>query len=294
MIASVRTLIENAKHVVVLTGAGMSTESGVPDFRGPNGLWREHDVMQVASIETFRNNAPFAWEFYRDRFTSLAEVEPNAGHLALALLEEQGKIASVLTQNIDGLHRQAGQETLHEVHGTISLARCLNQECAVETIPMTEALAQKIAVPLCPSCGSFLKPDVTLFGELLPPAFELALEEVDQCDLLICCGSSLLVTPVSMIPYQVRNTGGKVVIINSGPTGYDREADIVIDGRLGEVLPQLITDKDRALGRCADCGHWFDEHDHGWCPGQIGSDGLIAVETAQAFELIEEFDAIQE
>jgi NAD-dependent deacetylase len=240
-IEKAKEMLAEANRAFVLTGAGISTESGIPDFRGSNGLWRNHDVMEVASLQNFKVNAAQSWEFYKERWIGLKGIEPNDGHYALAQLEREGKIAGILTQNIDGLHRRAGSKNVYEVHGTIQESLCL--DCR-SRFPMTDTLTslwvEDKGYPICPNCEGVLKPGVILFGEDLPSAFLEGLQELDSVDLLVCCGSSLEVVPVARIPYWIKDEGGKVIVINMGRGGFDEEADLVIGLPLGETLPKLL------------------------------------------------------
>jgi NAD-dependent deacetylase len=159
-------LLRAHQPCVVLTGAGVSTESGIPDFRSPTGIWRRYDPMEYATIDAFLADPEKVWGFYGQRLAALADVEPNDGHRALAHLEERGWVDAVVTQNVDGLHARAGSRTVVEVHGSNRTSSCL--ECGT-SVPFAEALA-RLPVPACPTCGRVLKPDVVMFGELLPQA----------------------------------------------------------------------------------------------------------------------------
>jgi NAD-dependent deacetylase len=230
-------LLEQAECAVALTGAGISTESGIPDFRGPDGLWRDKRLEELADLQTFQREPQTTWEFYRLRLKLMEEKEPNAGHRALNLLERRGLLKGIVTQNVDGLHWKAGSEPL-EVHGTLQKAECLS--CLIR-VPMAAALedADEQGVPRCRRCGGPLKPGITLFGELLPEAVDVAYKLVERCDLLLVCGSSLMVWPVSSFPWMVQEHGGRLAILNRGVTDFDARADIRLDGALGELLPAL-------------------------------------------------------
>jgi NAD-dependent deacetylase len=193
-------LVRERQPVVVLTGAGISTESGIPDFRSPTGLWAEYDPMEYATIRAFRRDPVKVWEFYALRFSVLREAEPNAGHRALAELERRGLVQTIVTQNIDGLHQAAGSEDVLEVHGSIRTATCL--ECG-KRVPLEEVVAslEVHPAPPCRRCGAILKPDVVMFGELLPPdAIDRAVELARAAGLLLAVGSSLEVYPVAGPP----------------------------------------------------------------------------------------------
>ena len=221
---------------MVLTGAGISTESGIPDFRSPTGIWAQYDPMDYATIAAFRRDPVKVWEFYALRFEVLTRAEPNAGHLALAELERRGFVRSVVTQNIDGLHERAGSQDVVEVHGSIRTASCL--ACG-ERVPFADVVAalHDGPAPPCPKCGEILKPDVVMFGELLPEgAMERAAALAREAGLLLVVGSTLEVYPVATLPDDTLGAGGELAIVNRGPTPYDRRAALRIDGGAGEVL----------------------------------------------------------
>jgi NAD-dependent deacetylase len=232
-------LVRERQPCVVLTGAGISTESGIPDFRSPGGIWAEYDPMEYATIGAFRRDPVKVWEFYALRFELLTTAEPNAGHLALAELERRGLVAAVVTQNIDGLHERAGSREVVEVHGSIRSASCL--ECG-ERVPLEEVVAALRAAPAppCPRCGAVLKPDVVMFGELLPAdAIDRAIELVRGAGLLLVVGSSLEVQPVAGLPDEAVSAGVALAILNRGRTPFDHLASVRIDRAAGEALSEL-------------------------------------------------------
>ena len=221
---------------VVLTGAGISTESGIPDFRSPTGIWASVDPVEVASLQAVRRDPTRVWDFYRLRIHTLLEAQPNQGHLALAELERRGLIEAVVTQNIDLLHTRAGSHEVVEVHGSIRSAVCLR--CGGEE-PLESVLAQLEArpMPTCPECDAILKPGVVLFGELLPEGvMERATELARGAELVLVVGSSLEVWPVAGLPLEAR----AFAIVNRGPTSLDDRALTRIDGAAGEILPELV------------------------------------------------------
>jgi NAD-dependent deacetylase len=229
-------LVRTHQPCVVLTGAGISTESGIPDFRSPTGIWREYDPMEYATIEAFHADPAKVWGFYRKRLLMLGDAQPNTGHFALAELEGRGWIDAVVTQNVDGLHARAGSQTVVEVHGSIRNARCLACDA---TVPAADALAG-LPLPACPSCGNVLKPDVVLFGELLPEAaIDRAVALAAEARLLLVVGSSLEVYPVAGLPLETLAAGGRFAIVNRGETQLDNHADVRIDGGAGETLSAL-------------------------------------------------------
>ena len=236
--ARVAGLLRGADRAVVLTGAGISVPSGIPDFRSPGtGLWENVDPMEVAHIDAWRRDPDRFWSFYGQRFASLTDKQPNEAHLALAELERRGLVRAVITQNIDGLHRVAGTERLIEVHGSIDRSVCMECGGKLPIERVVELLAENDGAPLCPACVAPLKPDVVLFGELLP---ERALAEAQQlameADLMICVGSSLEVYPVAGLPAITHGGGGRLVLVTQGPTPYDGDAEVKLDG---DVVPEL-------------------------------------------------------
>jgi NAD-dependent deacetylase len=244
--AAINTLAEavvNARSTVVLTGAGVSVPSGIPDFRTPEtGMWANVDPMEVAHIETFRNEPERFWSFYGDRFASLGDKRPNGAHKALAELEKRGLIDAVITQNIDRLHHMAGTEDLIEVHGSIEISRCLNCGAAYELEWVRDEAAEQ-GIPRCNKCDLAppLKPDVVLFGEMLPEAaLQRAFELASGADVLIAIGSSLVVHPVAGIPTITLRSGGELAIITNGPTPYDDDAFIKLDGDVEQELEALL------------------------------------------------------
>ena len=227
-------LIRANQPCVVLTGAGVSTESGIPDFRSAGGIWARFDPYEVASIDAFHRDPARVWEFYALRLDVLAEAEPNAAHHALAQLEHAGLVEAVITQNVDRLHAAAGSRDVVEVHGTIAQARCL--QCGT-VVPREEL---ELPLPHCPRCGAVPKPDVVMFGELLPAAaIDRATDLARRAALLLVVGSSLEVWPVAGLPQETLDGGGKVAIVNREPTRYDGRAALVIRGSAGDALRPL-------------------------------------------------------
>ncbi len=241
-IARLAELIGNAGSVVALTGAGISVPSGIPDFRTPGtGLWEKVDPMEVAHIDAFRSDPVRFWSFYGQRFATLEHKQPNGAHRALAALEERGLLDAVITQNIDMLHRKAGTRELVEVHG--SIASCSCPACGVSAaLEQVRARLQGAAdgVPRCEQCGEPVKPDVVLFGELLPElALARARELCARADVLLCVGSSLEVHPVAGLPLLTRDAGGAVAIVTQGPTPLDGLASVRLSGDVVEELDAL-------------------------------------------------------
>jgi NAD-dependent deacetylase len=233
-------LIRAEQPCVVLTGAGVSTESGIPDFRSRTGLWAEYDPMEYATISAFRADPVKVWDFYGKRCEVLATARPNAAHLALAELERRGLVRAVITQNIDLLHERAGSRELVEVHGSIRTSSCLS--CGhVEPLEGVLELLRDAPAPACRNCGTILKPDVVMFGELLPPeAIDRAFELAQEAALLVVVGSSLEVHPVAGLPEQTLTARGRLAILNRGRTPYDTQAALTVDASAGEVLAAVV------------------------------------------------------
>ena len=229
-------LIRECHPCVVLTGAGVSTESGIPDFRSRDGIWARYDPMEYATIDAFRRDPVKVWEFYGRRLDVLRHARPNAAHVALAELERGGYVHAVVTQNVDRLHELAGSQEVVEVHGSIRTSSCLS--CRV-TVPFEEVVRQleDAPAPVCPACGTVLKPDVVMFGELLPAgAIERATALARSTRLLLVVGSSLAVYPVASLPEDTLQAGGLLAIVNAEPTPYDGRAAFAIHAPAGETL----------------------------------------------------------
>jgi NAD-dependent deacetylase len=233
-------LISESSCAVALTGAGISVPSGIPDFRSPGtGLWTKVDPMKVAHIDAFRRDPKAFWEYYRPRFETLGDKRPNPAHEALAELERRGLLEAVVTQNIDRLHRAAGSERVVEVHGSIETSSC--QACGASfRLEEVEALFVD-GVAECRLCCGAVKPDVVLFGELLPEeAMTEAQELAERADLMLCVGSSLEVYPVAGLPAIFLETGGALAIVTQSSTPYDREAAVRLSGDVVEDLGAVL------------------------------------------------------
>jgi NAD-dependent deacetylase len=231
-VAALAALVRERQPCVVLTGAGVSTESGIPDFRSETGIWASVDPFEVASMRAFRRDPARVWGFYRERIHLLRDAEPNAAHHALAELERRGFVQAVVTQNIDTLHTRAGSSDVVEVHGSIRSAQCLG---CLWTEPADAVLVQldESPIPSCPQCGEVLKPGVVLFGELLPgAAMERATRLARSARLVLVVGSSLEVWPVAGLPLEAR----AFAIVNRGPTALDDQALLKVDAPAGETL----------------------------------------------------------
>jgi NAD-dependent protein deacetylase/lipoamidase len=234
-------LIRGSRCTVALTGAGISVPSGIPDFRTPEtGLWENVDPMEVAHIDVFEADPARFWSYYRPRFHSLGDKQPNAAHEALAELERRGLLSGVITQNIDRLHRAAGSQNVIEVHGSIETSTCRHCDAAYG-LGEVDALFDADGVAKCSACEGAVKPDVVLFGEMLPAAaMRQAQELAARADLMLCIGSSLVVHPVASLPEVTVACGGSLAIVTKGATPYDGQAVLKLDGELDEELSAVL------------------------------------------------------
>ncbi|HUH99170.1 MAG TPA: NAD-dependent deacylase [Anaerolineales bacterium] len=246
--ASVQTGIEfsaelfrQAERAVVLTGAGISTPSGIPDFRSEgSGLWSRDEPLEVASLHTFRTHPERFYEWFRPLAHQIFEAAPNAAHRALAELEKAGHIRAVLTQNIDMLHQKAGMRHVVELHGTLRTLSCTECFQQVDSAPYLKPFVEEGKLPRCPHCRALLKPDVILFGEQLPQrAWFEAQQESRTCDLMLVAGSSLEVLPVAGLPMQALDRGAHLVIINNSPTYLNVRADTAIQEDVSDIIPAI-------------------------------------------------------
>jgi NAD-dependent deacetylase len=234
-------LLGGARSAVALTGAGVSVPSGIPDFRSPGtGLWEKVDPMEVAHISVFERDPARFWRYYRPRFQTLGDKRPNAAHEALAELERRGLLAGVITQNIDRLHRAAGSREVVEVHGSIETSSCT--ECGASFgLDRVEGLFDATGVAICDECAGPVKPDVVLFGELLPEAAMARAQELaESAELMLCVGSSLAVYPVAGLPELTLAAGGRLAIVTQGSTPYDEVAAVRLGGEVDEELAALL------------------------------------------------------
>jgi NAD-dependent deacetylase len=240
-IASALSLLRHSEYAIALTGAGVSTPSGIPDFRGPeSGLWERVDPMAVASLFAFRRNPDAFYRWIRPLADQVRTAEPNPAHVALSKMEESGALRAIITQNIDGLHRQAGSRRVIEIHGHFRTATCLNCYRTAPGQIVLDQLLDDAGVPSCPDCGGTLKPDVILFGEQIPHlALRSAYEETRRSDLILVAGSSLTVEPAASIPLLALEHGAKLIVINLQATPLDGRADVVIHDDVATVLPEL-------------------------------------------------------
>ncbi|OQX65291.1 MAG: hypothetical protein B5M51_01145 [Anaerolinea sp. 4484_236] len=234
-------LFRKAKHAIALTGAGISTPSGIPDFRSEGtGLWAKEEDMEAASLATFRYKPELFYKWFRPFAGQIVNASPNSGHIALAELEKAGYLRSVVTQNIDVLHQKAGSNHVIEMHGTLHTLSCTQCFHQVEAEPYLAPFIEDEQIPKCPKCDSILKPDVILFGEQLPQkAWLEAQNECRNCDLMLVTGSSLEVLPVAGLPMQALDRGAHLIIVNQTPTYLSVRADIVILEDVARILPAI-------------------------------------------------------
>lgn len=233
-------LLRQSSYAVAMTGAGHSTPSGIPDFRSPeSGLWTRVDAMAVASIFAFRRRPQDFYDWIRPLARLMIEARPNPAHQALAQLETAGLLRSVITQNIDGLHQRAGSQRVHEVHGHMREATCVQCYQVVPADHFIQEFIEHGKVPRC-SCGGVMKPNVILFGEQLPlDVLTAARHDATCCDLMLVAGSSLEVEPAASLPLVALGHGAQLIIINYQPTYLDERADVVIHADVAEVLPRI-------------------------------------------------------
>jgi len=231
--------IRRSRLTVAMTGAGVSVESGLPDFRSPGGIWSKYDPREYAYIESFLRNPRKIWRFIDELIRDYGDAQPNEGHRALARLEAAGKLAAVITQNIDNLHQAGGSEKVIEFHGNMHRLICLDCRSSY-SIRDEEVMAQ--TPPQC-RCGRVLKPDFVFFGEMIPPrALEESFRLAAQCDVLLVAGTSAEVSPASMIPAEAKQSGATLVELNLSPTLLtDHLTDIFLPGPFAEVMPRLTT-----------------------------------------------------
>ncbi|HOI23179.1 MAG TPA: Sir2 family NAD-dependent protein deacetylase [Spirochaetales bacterium] len=241
-------LIQESRYCIAFTGAGVSTLSGIRDFRGKNGLYQDLNAEKIFDIEVFREDPSFYYRATRDFIYNLDEKKPSVVHRVLATLEGRGLLKAVITQNIDLLHQKAGSKVVIEVHGSPQAHRC--QSCGTTMdFANAAALVKAGALPRCGRCGGALKPDITFFGENLPSgALRKARDEASQADLMLVLGSSLLVYPAASLPHYTLDSGGDIVVVNDMPTHLDRRAKLKFNdlGPLFEYLESRLMDKNSA------------------------------------------------
>lgn len=237
MINTVVEYLRKAKDVCILTGAGVSAESGVPTFRdAQSGLWAKYEPQELATPEAFQANPDLVWQWYTWRRELVAQVSPNPGHAALVEIASHVPAMSLVTQNVDGLHQRAGSEAVIEFHGNLFRNRCFAGNCDVATADLT------VEAPLCPNCHARIRPDVVWFGEPIPEqAMRQATQAAERCDLFLSIGTSALVWPAAGLADLARRAGAKIVEINLDPTAIGAFADVSLQGQSGRILPELAT-----------------------------------------------------
>jgi NAD-dependent protein deacetylase/lipoamidase len=237
-IKALRDALVKAKRVAALTGAGISAESGVPTFRGADGLWRNHNVMELATPHAFSRDPELVWEFYNWRRNLIAGLTFNPGHKALVDLEARVPHFTLITQNVDGLHLKAGSKNLLEIHGNLWKVRCT--QCHTVTLDMSSNMG---SLPKCGECGGLLRPHVVWFGESLDYALlNRAVEAARSCQVMLVIGTSAIVQPAASLAFEAKETGGVVAEINLEETPNSEMMDMVLLGKSGEILPKLLED----------------------------------------------------
>ncbi|WXG43647.1 MAG: NAD-dependent deacylase [Promethearchaeati archaeon SRVP18_Atabeyarchaeia-1] len=242
LIAKAAKIIMDSKKLVVLTGAGISTESGIPDFRSPGGLWSKYDPMKVASIGAFRSDPKSWWIWALSLGPDVLDAKPNKAHVAIAELEKMGKVNAVVTQNIDGLHQKAGNVYVLELHGSMATASCTRCGARYPREEVMELVKMGENPPMCDLDAGILKPDIVLFGEPLPPLiFQEATKKSMECDVMLIVGSSLVVYPAAVLPKLAKDNGAKMILVNMEPTEMDDQCDVVIHEKAGDVMLKIVS-----------------------------------------------------
>lgn len=229
--------LQHARSVCVLTGAGVSAESGVPTFRGEDGLWKKFKPEELANFDAFINNPELVWEWYTYRKQVIKNVQPNPAHLALVEMEQMVPDFTLVTQNVDNLHRRAGSKNVLELHGNIERSYCIDCRTVAEDVELTPDRK----APRCEKCGGLIRPDVVWFGELLPvEIFQKASAAANRCELFLTVGTSAIVYPAASLPQVARSRGAYVVEINAEPTEISPRVHESLIGKAGEILPALV------------------------------------------------------
>ncbi len=232
-------LIKKSQKAIAFTGAGISTPSGIPDFRSPGGLWSKYDPFRVASVQALDSNPVMVWQFLMETTALLDSSQPNPAHLALAELEKQQQLLGVITQNIDNLHQRAGSEMVVEYHGNFQRFYCRDCQAGVSVDAVRNLTSESIPL-LCPNCQGLVRPDVVFFGECIPQGAQMQSRHLlENADLIIIAGTSGEVSPANSLPNQVKMNQGTVIEINLGPTAYGPITDIRFDASVEMILPAL-------------------------------------------------------
>ena len=234
-------LIARSSRIVGFTGAGISTESGIPDFRSPNGVWANNRIIEYSEFVNSRAGRIEYWRQKVAMWPEMRDAQPNAGHRAFAELERQSKLRAMITQNIDGLHQRAGNTNVIELHGTTVECECLTCGARISMDEAVERVKDGDLAPECDACGGLLKPATISFGQSMPAmAMKLAVEACQDCDVFLAVGSSLVVYPAASLPELAKESGAVLVIINRTPTPLDGIADLVVTEEIGIALPRLV------------------------------------------------------
>jgi NAD-dependent deacetylase len=242
---SILDLLDRTTRVTVLTGAGISAESGIPTFRGEQGLWRQFRAEELATPEAFERDPRLVWEWYDWRRGIIGRAEPNEGHRTISAWQDVFPSFSLITQNIDGLHERAGSRDPVELHGSIWKLRCLQEG----TVTESREIPLRSLPPLCPACGAMLRPHVVWFGEALESrVLEEAFRRSASCDVMFVVGTSAIVHPAASLPLAAADSGAKIVEVNPEPTPLSRTADFVFRGKAGQILPVIQQKLNQKLG----------------------------------------------
>ncbi|MCV0393329.1 MAG: NAD-dependent deacylase [Nitrosopumilus sp.] len=235
MFEPIREQIKDFRKIVFVTGAGISQESGIPTFRGKDGLWRNYDAMQLATIDAFYQNPKLVWEWYNERRKNIIAAEPNFGHIAITELEKYAEVV-VVTQNIDGLHQKSGSSRVLELHGSILKIKCT--VCDFREEILTEFSENP---PYC-KCGNLLRPEVVWFGEPLPQdVWQESIKHINQCDLMVIAGTSLVVSPANILPIYAKQNKAFLIEVNPKDTEMSSEMDLVIRDTSANALPKFLS-----------------------------------------------------
>ena len=245
LVKRVARMIGNAKKIVVFVGAGLSTESGIPDFRSPGGVWDKYDPedFYFQNFISNRSKREKYWEMATEMYDAMKDAKPNAGHIAVAELEKLGKLDCLITQNIDGLHFKAGnsEDKVLELHGTAMHVACLDCRRRYDRAPIQERIAAGDKAPECDACRGLLKPATISFGQAMPERETAeAFRRSADCDLFIVIGSSLVVYPAAQMPVVAKQSGAKLVIVNRDETACDKRADVIINGQAGAIMAAIL------------------------------------------------------
>jgi NAD-dependent deacetylase len=235
-------LIRCSKRVVALSGAGISTEAGIPDFRGPEGMWQDESLLNLLSASGFQRDPEAFYRASMRLFITISRSQPTLGHRLLAEMEKMGKVQAVITQNIDGLHQAAGSRQVYEIHGTYRTGRCVKCNIGFDMMPFYAEMEHgRLKVPMCPKCLVPIKPDIVLFEDLLPwTVWKGSLQAAEQCELMLIFGSSLLVYPAAELPMIALESGARLVIVNLERTPYDGSA-LTIQAKIGDFAQAIFS-----------------------------------------------------